>query len=257
MACIHALQDVVTPEGTILMPSFNHGAPFHKNGPGIYDPATTPTSNGAIPDTCWRLPDVYRSLNPTHPFAAWGKQAKRYTAFHHRTLTMGPESPLGLLRADGGYGLFVGVTYATNTFHHVVEMTTGAPCLGRRTEAYPVRVSDGRIVQGRTWGWRADHCPITDELQYAALMKGRGFEKNLTIGQSPCTLFQLNDCFELLCDMMTNGYQNLPPCRSCPIRPRQVAQTVESDWDEKNHCLRPDSAAWEYEHIVPCCGHLR
>ena len=99
---IDALMEVVTPEGTLMMPSFNHGAPFGPNGPGYYHPGETRTTNGAIADLFWRLPGVQRSLDPTHPTAAWGKNAQRYTRGHHRTLTMGPESPLGLLGAEGG-----------------------------------------------------------------------------------------------------------------------------------------------------------
>ncbi|HEY3415866.1 MAG TPA: AAC(3) family N-acetyltransferase, partial [Armatimonadota bacterium] len=104
-AVIEALMEVLTPEGTLLMPTFNHDVPFRPGGPGYFSPIETPTSNGAIPDFFWRMPGVRRSLDPTHPFAAWGKHARRYTEFHHRTLTMGPQSPLGLLHADDGFGL--------------------------------------------------------------------------------------------------------------------------------------------------------
>jgi len=117
---IEALMELVTSEGTLLMPSFNHGMPFKEGGRGYFHPGETPTTNGAIPDLFWRMPGVYRSLNPTHSFAAWGKNGRRYTEFHHRTLTMGPQSPLGLLYADGGSCLLLGVGYAVNTFHHVV-----------------------------------------------------------------------------------------------------------------------------------------
>jgi len=115
---------------------------IQEGGPGYYHPGETPTTDGAIPDAFWRMPGVQRSLDPTHAFAAWGKDSLRYTRFHHRTLTMGPESPLGLLQRDGGYGLLLGVGYYANTFHHVVEMSTAAPCLGRRSEAYPVILPD-------------------------------------------------------------------------------------------------------------------
>ena len=70
---VGALMEVVTSEGTLMMPSFNHGAPFEEGSPGYYSPIETPTTNGIIPDTFWRIKGVYRSLNPTHPFAAWGK----------------------------------------------------------------------------------------------------------------------------------------------------------------------------------------
>ncbi len=126
-AVIEALMQVVTSEGTLLMPSFNHGGAFADGAPGYFDPRETPTSNGAVPETFWRMPGVERSLNPTHAFAAWGRRAKRYVQYHHRTITMGPESPLGLLQADDGYGLLLGVDYRSNTFHHVVEMSTDAP----------------------------------------------------------------------------------------------------------------------------------
>ena len=63
-----------------------------EDGPRVFDPQETPTTNGRIADTFWRMPGVLRSLNPTHPFAAWGRHAERYTALHHRTLTMGMDS---------------------------------------------------------------------------------------------------------------------------------------------------------------------
>ena len=47
---IDALMEVLTPSGTLLLPSFNHGAPFEADGPGVYDPQKTPTINVAIPD---------------------------------------------------------------------------------------------------------------------------------------------------------------------------------------------------------------
>ena len=155
---IRALQDVVTERGVLLLPSFNHFAPFVDSGPGVYDPARTPSGNGAIPETFRQMPGVLRSLNPSHPFAAWGADARRYLERHHLALTMGPNSPLGLLARDGGQCLFLGTTHHTNSFKHVVEMSLGAPCIGRRTEELPVRVPDGRIVPLRTWSWRERNC---------------------------------------------------------------------------------------------------
>ncbi len=246
LAVIEALMDVITPEGTLLMPSFNHGTAFEEGSPGYFHPAETRTTNGAIPDQFWRLPGVYRSLDPTHAFAAWGKHARRYTQFHHRTLTMGPQSPLGLLRADGGYGLLLGVGYGANTFHHVVEMSTCAPCLGQRTEAYPVKLLDGRQVLGRTWGWRAEACPITDYAVYREEMESRGLHKVNLIGSARVTLFRLNDCYNVIAELLQHGTRGAPPCSRCPIRPRQVPQTTISDWDPHSQTLQPDSTAWQY-----------
>ncbi len=209
-------------------------------------PSTTPTTNGAIPDRFWRRQNVYRSLNPTHPFAAWGKNARRYTEAHHRTLTMGSESPLGLLLEDDGYGLLLGVGYRANTFHHVVEMSTGAPCLGLRTEAYPVQLTDGRRVEGRTWGWRASSCPFTDGQRYEAEMIARRYHIETGIGGCRAILYRLQDCYEVVAELLKQGKDGHPPCRLCPIRPRQVEATVESDWNQQDACLDVGS---------PSCGY--
>ncbi len=243
---IAALMDVLTPQGTLLMPSFNHGMPFKPGGPGCYDPLRTPTINGAIPDAFWRMPDVRRSLNPTHPFAAWGKNAERYVQNHHRTLTMGADSPLGLLLADDGYGLLLGVDYRANTFHHVVETLVKAPCLGRRSETYAIALPDGRQVMGRTWGWRNGSCPWTDQNRYALLMAVRGLYRQKRIGPCTATLFRLRDGLAVIESLLRQGNEEFPPCSACSIRPRQVAQTVLSDWDDEHHCLRPDSEAWTF-----------
>lgn len=245
-AVVAALMEAVSPAGTLMLPSFNHDTVFHEDGPGYYDPTQTLTTNGAIPDYFWRQPGVFRSLNPTHAFAAWGKNAERYTRGHHRTLTMGPQSPLGLLAADGGYGLLLGVDYHSNTFHHVVEMSTGAPCLGQRTEAYPVRLAGGRMVLGRTWSWRDGGCPYTDSASYAEEMRERGLEQVLSIGACRATLFRLQDCYTVIAEILANGKNGFPPCSGCEVRPRVVDETVESDWDAERGVLKPGSLAWEY-----------
>lgn len=243
---ITALMEVITPAGTLVMPSFNHGAPFNPGGVGYFHPGETPTTTGLIPETFRRRADVYRSLDPTHAFAAWGKHARRYVEFHHRTLTMGAESPLGLLHADGGLGLLIGVGYSANTFHHVVETAMGVPCLGRRTEAYPVVLPDGGRVEGRTWGWRERPCPLTDAGGYGGLMAARGLQKERTVGQSRLVFFCLADCYTTIAEILREGKDGHASCARCPTRPRRTRRTVPTDWDEARQCLLPDSAAWQY-----------
>jgi aminoglycoside 3-N-acetyltransferase len=241
-----ALMDVITPEGTLMMPSFNHGDPWQDNRDYAYDPRSTLSTNGAIPNAFWPMPNVQRSLDPTHAFAAWGKHAQRYTQFHHRTLTMGPASPLGLMLQDDGYVLLLGVDYTRNTFHHCVEMSLNAPCLGKRSEAYAVQLADGRRVQGRTWGWRNGSCPFTDENRYADVMQSRGLHRQAKIGECTATLFKMRDCFDVVSEILQNGRDGFPPCAGCPIRPRVIERTVESDWDEATQMPKPDSVAWTH-----------
>lgn len=233
-AIIKALMDVVGEEGTILMPTFNHGAPFSPNRDGIFDPQKTPTINGKIPDTFWRIDGVYRSLNPTHAFAAWGKDAKRYIKDHHLTLTMGEESPLGMIALDGGYQINLGTTHHTTTAKHVAEVINRSPCIGYRTEEYPIRLPDGNIVNHRTWGWRERGCPLTDSGEFIEIeMEKRKLQKKGYIGNALVTYFRLLDLIKTVFDMLDNGYAGFPSCSQCPIRPRVVEETHPSDWQEK------------------------
>ncbi|HIE51090.1 MAG TPA: AAC(3) family N-acetyltransferase [Armatimonadetes bacterium] len=231
---IAALMEAVGPEGTLLLPSFNHGAAFRPDGPGYYDPRQTPTTNGRIPDTFWRLSGVYRSLNPTHPFAAWGKNALRYLENHHLTLTLGEDSPLGLLAREGGYQLNLGTTHHTSTAKHVAEIMRRVPCLGLRTEEYPVRLPDGRRVKHRTWSWRERACPLTDSGEFIDReMERRGWQRKGKIGQATVTFFRLWDFLEVVWFLLENGYEGHLPCSRCPIRPRRTSTSVKSDWIEE------------------------
>jgi aminoglycoside 3-N-acetyltransferase len=71
-----ALLDALGPQGTLLMPSFNHG------NARVYNPLATPSTNGAITDALWRRPDAVRSIHPTHPVAAIGPKADAWCRNH-------------------------------------------------------------------------------------------------------------------------------------------------------------------------------
>lgn len=252
-AVIGALTDGLTDEGLLLMPSFNHFAPFRPDGPGYFDPCETPTSNGVIPETFRKMPGVWRSLNPTHPYAAWGRDARRYTEAHHLTLTMGPDSPLGLLGREEGFCLFLGTDYHSNTYKHVVEMTTGAPCLGRRTVELPVHLPDGREVGLRTWAYRAGRCPITDPSHYVETeMQGRRLHLRAKVGESTVTLFRLMDFFGVVEEMLREGHDGHPPCSRCPVRPGESDYDVASDWDDATGRLKPDSPSLALGRTAYC-----
>jgi len=243
---VRALMNVVGRQGTLLFPTFNHGETFGTHMETPFDARSTRTTNGAIPEAFRCMPDVRRSLDPTHPFAAWGADADHFVADHHRTLTMGKDSPLGRLLAADGHVLLLGVDYDRNTFHHVVETMTGAPCLGKRCEAYPLRTHDGRIVAARTWGWRAGVCPITDEMRYGVRMRERGLDRRGLVGAAPSILFALRDCYDVVAEALREGIDGAPPCSRCPIRPRIADVTVPSDWDDDAGRPNADSVCWTY-----------
>ena len=227
---IDALTELLTSEGTLLMPSFNHEAPYDEGK--IYDVLRTPTTNGAVADAFWRRPGVLRSVNPTHAFAAWGKDAGRYTEDHQKTSAMGVDSPYYRLMKDSGWCLLLGVGYGSNTFHHVVESCEGAPCLRLRGERYPVRLADGREIMAHTWSWRDGACPIDDGAAYAPFMAA--IDRRARIGGADATLYRLEDGYAVIAKFLREGLGELPPCSRCPRRPRVCRWTVgeETDPDE-------------------------
>ena len=220
---IDALMEILTPEGTLMMPSFNHGAPYEKGE--VFDIAHTPTTNGIIPDTFWRRSGVVRSMNPTHSFAAWGKNALRYTKHHQQVPAMGKGSPLDLMMEDGGYCLLLGVGYKSNTFHHLVETVVGAPCLGENDEVYPVREADGTLTTAHTWARRGGRCPIDDGARYAPQMAA--IHRQEKIGQATVTFYKLRDGYEVISRNLKEGLEGHPPCTACPVRPRVCEWTAK------------------------------
>ncbi len=215
-AVLDALMTVLTSEGTLMLPSFNHGAAYRDGG--MYDREQTPTTNGKIPDTFRRRPDVCRGVNPTHPFAAWGKNAAWYVTHDQEAPTMGAGSPLDRLMRDGGYVLLLGVGYISNTFHHLVEVTTGAPCLASCGEVCPVRFG-GTTALAHTWSWRDGACPVNrmPEPLYADAM--RSIERRGKIGEAGSILFPMREAYGIIAQTLA------PYCAACGIRPRVCEYT--------------------------------
>lgn len=222
-AVLDALMALLTPEGTLMLPSFNHNACYDAGE--LFDICKTPTTNGIIADTFWQREGVLRSINPTHSFAAWGKNAVRYTQAHHKVSTMGQGSPLHLLMQDGGYCLLLGVGYHSNTFHHCVEMCENVPCLGVNTEVYPMSLQDGSQAMVHTWGWRNAGCPLNDAAAYAPEIAAIHTQQQ--IGEAVCTLYPLKEGYKIIAKGLHKGIGDIPGCQHCPIRPRVSPYTLK------------------------------
>ncbi|HSH04732.1 MAG TPA: AAC(3) family N-acetyltransferase [Anaerolineae bacterium] len=143
VAVIHALQDVLTPQGTLVMPAHTlSGDPADWENPPVpkkwyetirqhrpaFDPRLTPTRQmGAIAELFRTWPDVLRSNHPADSFSAWGQHAEFVTANHALNNGLGDNSPLGRLYDLDGWILLLGVGHINNTSFHLAEYRAPNP----------------------------------------------------------------------------------------------------------------------------------
>ena len=159
VAVVQTLLDVITPDGTLIMPAHSgeYSDPSYWQHPPVpeawwpiiretmpvFDPRVTPTRGmGRIAETFRTWPGALRSLHPQDSFAAWGRHAEFITANHALENGLGDHSPLAHIYHLGGYVLLLGVPYGNNTSFHLGEyrapggkmIVQGAPIMenGRR-----------------------------------------------------------------------------------------------------------------------------
>lgn len=153
---IAALQGVLGPEGTLVMPSMTD------DDEHPFDPQQTPCRGmGVVADTFWRLPGVLRSDSP-HAFAAQGPQAGRITAPHPVEVPHGLDSPVGRVYELGGQVLLLGIGHDANTTIHLAESLAG---VRYRRQKYALVLKAGQLT-------RCDYGEIDHCCQNFALVEG-------------------------------------------------------------------------------------
>jgi len=162
-----ALEDVLGPAGTLVLPTFDGGNsdPVNWQAPPVpadwqqtireqmpaYDPRSTPTRiMGAVPEYFRTLPDVLRSSHPAQSWAARGPLAEQVVANHSLDCGDGSRTPLGRCYELDGHVL----TLATQrtTVLHLADFRTEWP--GKHDK----QTGSALLVSGRReWVQYADH----------------------------------------------------------------------------------------------------
>jgi aminoglycoside 3-N-acetyltransferase len=121
---IAALETLVAPGGTILMPSIPFGGTaidYVKSG-NITDIERTPSRTGILTELFRRQKGTLRSVHPTHPVLARGSRAAAMLKDHRLASTpCGAHSPFAKLLEEKGKILFLGATIDSMTFFHYLE----------------------------------------------------------------------------------------------------------------------------------------
>ncbi len=126
-AAVRALQDVLGPRGTLVMPTFSFSLAAWNLPP--FDPGRTPSRVGLLTDTFWRMEGVLRSSHPTHSFAAGGPLAPDIVGGPIDYEPLGIGSPVDRVRQAGGHILLIGVGQDRNSTVHLAEDLAGMPYL--------------------------------------------------------------------------------------------------------------------------------
>jgi len=162
VALIQALQEVLTPSGTLIMPSHTSGLsePSHWQEPPVpeewwevireemppFDPRCTPTRGiGLVPELFRTYPDVLRSGHPQVSFAAWGAEAAAITRGHALADGLGEGSPLARIHERDGHVLLIGASHDSNTSLHLAEHRAHWPSKTYSTQGAPVLEGGGRV----------------------------------------------------------------------------------------------------------------
>ena len=206
-AVVRALLAAISPGGTLLAPSFNH---FIAR---IFNPLTTPTTNGAIPDALWRRPDARRSLHPTHSVAAIGPRAEEYVADHLANGIWAQSSPIGRLIHGGGYILSLGVTNESSTAYHIAEISLNVPCLDQFASVDRIVTPDGSVSGVPSLAWRDGSCPVDVKKKLDETLNERGLQRHGRVGKADSTLVKAIDVWTVRREHLRGV------CSTCHVRP--------------------------------------
>jgi aminoglycoside 3-N-acetyltransferase len=140
VAVLLALQDVLTADGTLIVPTHTSDrtdparwqhppvpedwVPVIRADTPAFDPALTPTrSMGVIAETFRSWPGVRRSVHPHVSFAGWGRYADEVTRDHQLAWSLGEGSPLARAYDRGAKTLQLGTRNCTSL--HLAEARSG------------------------------------------------------------------------------------------------------------------------------------
>jgi aminoglycoside 3-N-acetyltransferase len=159
---VAVLEDVVGPEGLILMPSFNLDGGRAQRMTNWNIESTLSSTVGWLTVFFHQMPGTYRSDHYSHSVSARGKEAQAFVADHLSNegykspwdgapwgKTYGTNSPMYRAYEANGKLLMLGVDYNSSTYIHLVEVIHWNKRLKEDTAAGYIGLNRPRL--GKFW----------------------------------------------------------------------------------------------------------
>lgn len=144
---LDALLDRLTPEGTLVMPSFPYSNEMGRPKDGaVFDVQRTPSQMGLLTEMFRRLPETQRSEHFWVPLCGWGKHAGFLLGGQDGVLNpFAQGSSCHRLLEIGTKMIGLGVSTNYNILAHVADVVL--------CERYPFRIFTEETYDGLVVGW--------------------------------------------------------------------------------------------------------
>ena len=211
-AALAVLQRLITTDGILMVPTlpFTGTAVGYAQGNPIFDPARTASRMGLLTELFRRMPNVVRSIHPTHAVAAWGQDAAAVVANHHLAGTpCGAGTPYARLLERRGKILLLGVDIRSVTFYHTIEelLEERFPASPFTKDTYRLksRTHDGTLIETETRLYEPSVSKRRNLLKLLPYLKHRGVWREKHLGRMDVVLLNAQDVLDAVRAMADKG----------------------------------------------------
>lgn len=190
---IDALLEVLSPEGTLIMPTFN----FNFNKGESWDVRSTPSQMGVLTELVRSDPRAKRVFHPFYSFAVIGKHAELLTRERYKS-SYERNSVFGKLRDLDGKIMIIGLDYTHSlTFVHHVEQMEGVDYRFIKAFSGQVTEEDGRTYTDTFFMLvrDLDKGVITEVNPMGALLEKLGVVTVHKIGDADVKVMKANEAY--------------------------------------------------------------